>query len=93
MNRGAEGSDNESGADLDTASRASGYRTSYTRTRRGVDDGAIFVSNIFPDKTQEELSEALAPFGKYERSVTREFLAFLTPLEQLGFLNGLHHRP
>ncbi|KAF8492388.1 hypothetical protein F5888DRAFT_1858903 [Russula emetica] len=44
--------------DTDTPSRV-------TRTEQGRDDGAIFVSNFFLT-TQEELLEALEPFGKYE---------------------------
>jgi len=51
-----------SGMDTDTLSRA-------TRTEQGRDDGAIFVSNFPPTTTQEELLEALKPFGKYEQFV------------------------
>jgi hypothetical protein len=40
------------------------------------------------DTTQEELSEAMAWFGKYERLVTRMFHAFIPSSEQLDFLSG-----
>jgi hypothetical protein len=60
--------------------RASSSRTSYTRTEQGRDDGAIFVSSFHHNTTQEELSEALASFGKYQRLVMRMSLfAFIIP--------------
>jgi RNA recognition motif-containing protein len=90
-NRGTEDNGRGSSADMDYASRGGSYRTSsYTRDRQGQDDGAIFVSDLPPDTTYRELSEALAPFGKYERLAMRTFLAFLT---SWGFLSELHHRP
>jgi RNA recognition motif-containing protein len=78
----AERGNKESGVDADatTASRAGSCRISYTRAGQGHDDGAIFVSNFAPDTTQEELSEVLVPFGKYQRLAMRMFLfTFLTP--------------
>jgi RNA recognition motif-containing protein len=57
--------------DTDTPSRAK-------RTEQGRDGGAIFVSNFPPTMTQEELLEALEPFGKYEKLVMRIFFAFLS---------------
>jgi len=73
-NSDEEGGEKESGAD--TASRAGSYRTSDDTRAEQDNDGAIFVSNFSPDTTERELSEALAPFGKYERLVMRMFLAF-----------------
>jgi hypothetical protein len=78
----AKRGDKESGVDMDatTALRASSSRTSYTRTEQGRDDGAIFVSSFHHNTTQEELSEALASFGKYQRLVMRMSLfAFIIP--------------
>jgi hypothetical protein len=60
-----------SGMDTDTLSRA-------TRTEQGRDDGAIFVSNFPPTTTQEELLEALKPFGKYEQFVMCMSFAILS---------------
>jgi hypothetical protein len=47
-----------------------------TRTGRGYEEGAIFVSNFLWHTTQEELSEVLEPLGKYERLVMRMSLVF-----------------
>jgi hypothetical protein len=67
-NRGIEVNDKESGTDADTPSRA-------TRTR----------SRSFPPHTtQEELSEALEPLGKYERLVMRMSLALRTLSQAAG---------
>ena len=71
---------------IDTALRASSSRTSsYTRAGQGHDDGAIFVSSFRSDMTQEELSEALAPFGKYERLVMRMFFLPSSFPRAIGF--------
>lgn len=53
-----------SGMGMDASSRTSG-------PEQGLDGGAIFVGNFPPKMTQEELFEALAPFGKYEKFVMR----------------------
>jgi len=53
-----------SGMDMDTPSWA-------TRTEQGRDEVVIFVSNVSPTTAQEELLEALEPFGKYEQFMTR----------------------
>ncbi|KAF8492402.1 hypothetical protein F5888DRAFT_1730527, partial [Russula emetica] len=47
-----------------------------TRTMQGRDDGAIFVSRFSPTTTQEELLEALEPFGKHEQFVMCMFLPY-----------------
>ena len=68
-----------SGVDVDSAWRGSSFRTSSynPRTGQGRDDGAIFVSSFLPDAMQQELSETLAPFGKYDRLVMRMPSSFL----------------
>ena len=76
MNHGVEGGDEESGADTDTAPWA-------TRNGQG---GSIFVSNIPPETTQEELSEALELLGKYERLVMRMSLVLHSQVARLSEL-------
>jgi RNA recognition motif-containing protein len=49
-----------------------------TLTEQCRDGGAIFVSNFPPTTTQEELLEALEPFGKYGQFVMRMSFAFLS---------------
>jgi hypothetical protein len=53
-----------SGMGVDTPSWA-------TRTEQGRDEVVIFVSDVSPTTAQEELLEALKPFGKYEQFVMR----------------------
>jgi hypothetical protein len=73
-------------SDMDTDSDT----PSATRTEQGRDDGGIFVSNFPPTTTQEEILEALGPFGKYEQFVMRMSFALLSvSLKQVGFLSGL----
>ncbi|KAH9970270.1 hypothetical protein BJV74DRAFT_867387 [Russula compacta] len=59
----------EDGTGADTAWRP--MSSSYSQTEQDNSDGAIFVSDFPPDTTKEELLEALAPLGKYERFVMR----------------------
>ena len=72
--------------DADTPLRA-------TRTEQGRDDGALFVSNFLPTTTQEELSEALEPFGKYEQFVMRMSFAFLSQGSGLSKRTFYHRSP
>ena len=77
-------------ANSDSACLASGFCTSFnTQVRQGRDDGAMFVSNFHPDATQEELSEEVAPFRKYERLIMRVPFSPFHFLEQLGLLSRL----
>ena len=77
-------------ANSDSACLASGFCTSFnTQVRQGRDDGAMFVSNFHPDVTQEELSEEVAPFRKYERLIMRVSFSPFHFLEHLGFLSRL----
>jgi RNA recognition motif-containing protein len=58
-------------ADADPPSRV-------TWTEQGCDDTTIFVSDFPPTMMQEELLEALEPFGKYEKFVMCMSFAFLS---------------
>ena len=71
--------DKRSGVDVDSAWQGSSSRTSSynPRTGQGRDDGAIFVSSFLADTMQQEMSEALVPFGKYDRLVMRMPSSFL----------------
>ena len=75
----AKHGDKRSGVDVDSAWRGSSSRTSSynPRTGQGRDDGAIFVSSFLADTMQQEMSEALVPFGKYDRLVMRMLSSFL----------------
>jgi hypothetical protein len=67
------------GVDTDTSSRE-------TQTEQGRNGGAIFVANFPPLMTQEELLEAMEPFGDYEKFVMR--MSFALPL-LVDSLSGL----
>ena len=84
-NHRLEGGDDESGADTDTAPRATG-----TRDGQGFVGGAIIVCPAFPLRRRKRSCwrrwKALE-LGKYERPVMRTSL--VCSIRQLGFLNEL----
>ena len=63
-------------------------RPFYVRHEQDDDDGAkegvVFVSNFPAGTTQEELSEVLAPLGKYEHFVMRMCLFVFSPRHSLS---------
>jgi RNA recognition motif. (a.k.a. RRM, RBD, or RNP domain) len=71
------GTNKVSGMDVDASTRA-------TRTERDLEGGAIFVSNFPPTTTQEELLEALEPFGNYEEFKMRMSFTLLSRSQACG---------